>query len=519
MADENKVLDVTSTKTLAGILGVSAIPEPDKDRGGEFADDSEKMFDKAGDTPVKKVEPHIPADKPKKEEGPEIDEEALAKRLGFKIQKKDPPAPAVTKSTDKPVDGASPVAKPEDTAPPKRRRREPEATPSVDAGEIARIATTAATEAMKSVLPRQVQPQPVSAPDPLADLTEKQRSDHAIYSELENSGLPKYRNVAKKYLEGLKIATEYQRKWQRDNPGKSFSAEDDEHDAFFESIEPDVDENDMRRAVARMEVAPMIEEKLKEVREKNAELESRLSEKETVEPMVSQGYGVALRRMTELVDPKFLERIDKDGPAKFAEDEPDVAEALAGQSKWLGAITNEIVRLHHDRKRHPFDFQNPIHAEIYDIANIEEKAIMALPKNEQVDNAGRAFVPRGTYYSMPPNQQSGYWTLADRELVWLSAKRAAARAKNALEEQEKRLESVAKRRGWVKGEATKLGADAQKGEAPLVDTAKNGSAKTQSPEAIQTTQIDTSGKPGASTLSEYERNLAKILFQRKSVSS
>lgn len=143
-------------------------------------------------------------------------------------------------------------------------------------------------------------------------LTPKQRSKHEVLVEMAKAQPDRYSAAPAEYLTSLKAAESYKLEWQKQNPGKRFDPSNEEHDSFFEAVEPQYDEDDYADARSNLKLRP-IQEQLKVTKEmvdKVTKIEEA-EEVRRVEPIATQSGIAAANEVLRKIDPKYLETLLK----------------------------------------------------------------------------------------------------------------------------------------------------------------------------------------------------------------
>lgn len=313
-----------------------------------------------------------------------------------------------------------------------RKKKEPE---PIDyeklASTTAEAATRAAVEAVKQ------QPKPAPAVEEVTLPASEQRRINYL-KRLEQLYPDKYADVASRYEKSYKEIEKYQRKWEQANPGETFDPEAQEHTAFFEKNAVDWEDEDYAEAVA--------EEKAEAVRRQTvAEYEERERRKEAAPRAQEKARSVTMDLVQEL-DPAFkdLDPFAPDADTKAEDLDPVKGPVIVNAARFAEQFVKTSNRLFDGVDK--FDAANPLHKQISDFASQKEQAIMALPRDQQLDNQGRAFVPADRYYSLPAKERARTWTLSADDVAFLARQEIAEDAKKEIARQEARAEKL--RQKW-----------------------------------------------------------------------
>lgn len=333
-----------------------------------------------------------------------------------------------------------------------RKKKEPE---PIDyeklASTTAEAATRAAVEAVKQQSPAAPVAEEVTLP-----ASEQRRVNYL--KRLEQLYPDKYADVASRYEKSYKEIEKYQRKWEQANPGETFDPEAQEHTAFFEKNAVDWEDEDYAEAVA--------EEKAEAVRRQTvAEYEERERRKEAA-PRAQEKARSVTKDLVQELDPAFkdLDPFAPDADAKAEDLDPVKGPVIVNAARFAEQFVKTSNRLFDGVDK--FDAANPLHKQISDFASQKEQAIMALPRDQQLDNQGRTFVPADRYYSLPPKERARTWTLSADDVAFLARQEIAEDAKKAIAREEARAAKL--RQKW--GVAGEKSPEAPAAKAPVSPT-------------------------------------------------
>jgi hypothetical protein len=333
-----------------------------------------------------------------------------------------------------------------------RKKKEPE---PIDyeklASTTAEAATRAAVEAVKQ------QPKPAPAGEEVTLPASEQRRVNYL-KRLEQLYPDKYADVASRYEKSYKEIEKYQRKWEQANPGETFDPEAHEHTAFFENNAVDWEDEDYAEAVA--------EEKAEAVRRQTvAEYEERERRKEAA-PRAQEKARTVTKDLVQELDPAFkdLDPFAPDADTKAEDLDPVKGPVIVNAARFAEQFVKTSNRLFDGVDK--FDAANPLHKQISDFASQKEQAIMALPRDQQMDNQGRTFVPADRYYSLPPKERARTWTLSADDVAFLARQEIAEDAKKEIARQEARAAKL--RQKW--GVAGEKSPEAPAAKAPVSPT-------------------------------------------------
>lgn len=261
-----------------------------------------------------------------------------------------------------------------------------------------------------------------------------------------------YGKTAKEYAESLKKSAAYQSKWEKENTGKEFDAEAEEHNEFFSKNEVEWDDYHFDKSVARIEAERATEKASEKTNAKLKEVEHRERAREATPKVVAEQVAAAKDYFTEL-GADFAGVLDENGNInraeikKLTDADPLKTIALQGAEK-VETFRGELYKLVNGLA--DFDEKNKLHATIAGFVDEQEAVAKALPADQQVDEQGRRFATAQEYNEMPADKRKGFWRLTEKELSRIFIAREAEAVKATITAEEARLESYAKSRGYAK---------------------------------------------------------------------
>lgn len=380
---------------------------------------------------------------------------------------------AETPTAPAPPGATPPVAPPKPGAKPKAKA--PTAAP--EPIDYDRLAEAAGRGAAKAITETQPAKKEKHAPDD--GLTEDQRETVSVLERM-GKDYPQYVNLAKEFSEASKRAKDYQAKWESANPGHAFDPEADEHNEFFEKNDVDWNDAHFNRAIARIEAEKAAEKATAKSSEKLSELESKDQLRESEPKVRAQSIATARDYFKEL-GADYVKVLNDDGSINREEikrltDEDPVRQAVFEAAHGVEGFAAELHRLTlvdpKGRPLYAFNKDNPNHQFIAQFVQDEEAAMKALPAEDQASD-GKRFATADEYAAMTPEKRRHYWRYTDRDLSRIYAAREAQRVQALVENESKRLEEFATKRGWKKPEGDKQ---------PTASTAKNGEIPAQATE-------------------------------------
>lgn len=349
------------------------------------------------------------------------------------------------------------VEEPKAPEPKPRKKKEPE---PIDyeklASTTAEAATRAAVEAVKQ------QPKPAPAAEEVTLPASEQRRVNYL-KRLEQLYPDKYADVASRYEKSYKEIEKYQRKWEQANPGETFDPEAQEHTSFFEKNAVDWEDEDYAEAVA--------EEKAEAVRRQTvAEYEERERRKEAA-PRAQEKARTVTKELVQELDPAFkdLDPFAPDADTKAEDLDPVKGPVIVNAARFAEQFVKTSNRLFEGVDK--FDAANPLHKQISDFASQKEQAILALPRDQQLDNQGRTFLPADRYYSLPAKERARTWTLSADDVAFLARQEIAEDAKKAIAREEARAAKLRQKWG-VPGEKSPESPGAKTQVSPTPEPSK-----------------------------------------------
>jgi len=333
-------------------------------------------------------------------------------------------------------------------------------------GEAVGKAVKAATDAQ----PKGAQPAPASD----AELPAKEQRKLEYLRVMEMANPDKYKDVATRYAEGLKKSSDYEATWKREHPGETFDKADPQHDAFFDTVAVDWEDDDYAEAMADARAQALRDEMASKERQR------------TLEPQARQAAAESARTLLgELGGDAAAEALNPDGtvdPAKLADLDPVKADVLQRSANVAVAIGTEIERLFNGTVT--YDSANRMHKDISAFALATEAAMLARPTTDQTQD-GKQFAPAGKYHAMSAAQRAKHWTFTAPDLRYLAVQDLKTGAEKLLADREKEFSTWAEKKGMA-------------AKTPPADAAKvvKPTTKPQSPTA--TVEPKTAGAKGQS---------------------
>jgi hypothetical protein len=390
------------------------------------------------------------------EPDPEKKEEPPKEPEAKEPEKKEPEPPADKKPETDGLLGDQPAGDKKDPAPP-ADKDEPEPQPVIDAEDIAnRVADK---------LKVKPQPEPPKA-DPMAGFNDEDKEELKVLQELGNSPKYKGRDLVKETTEFWRREEEYTLNWKKNNPGKKFNSEDDEHAEFYDANQPDIADKDITdahitvraREIAAKEIDARVKKEVDPIRQElSAAARDTLEIK--IKPIIATGVAAAVAAMAVEAVPEFKE-ILKDGKLTpeavdaMQEQDPAAMQAINREGRALRARVAEVKRMAHLGEHFEFDAGKRVelkdgevirpHQEIMDAAIALENKIIRGPKEGKIRD-GRHFISTSMFHAkMDEAEKNGdrkaqeflmerFWIIGPDDIEQALVQQSAQKVKGYLE--------------------------------------------------------------------------------------
>lgn len=468
--------------------------------------ESKPADDKPADTKAEPKTPEPPSD-PKKLSG------LIGKALGFRQDKpaEEPKEPEKPKEPeDKAVkEPEKPDQEPKKTIVKPKKAAAP-TVPPVQAPDLAKVAASAATAAVKAVLPEMKgQTQLQSRPEDV--LTAGDLHEYEVAGFLAKTN-PKYKDAQKIILDQAKKADAYATSWEASNNGKVFDPDDDEHDEFYAALKKPWSETEFHSAEMEM-VAERATRKINEQYDRKiAELETE-NARSGLAGVVQQTITVAAGLLAKKVGPEIHEKIVKNTFEKFSEEDPLTAEALANAVGQLQPLIETAIQLDDPKARIKFNPDNEIHRE-WNRLMLEKEAQFAGAENDD----GKKFATRADFSKMSAAERSKHWYLTTEHLIESLIDDTSETVKSTVEKEKERQKKIALSLGFVPKEdltKSKDKSDASKnGKGSKEDDSKEIPTKPASPASGGGAKVDDKSAGNPAGTHRLLETTAGILFRR-----
>lgn len=408
--------------------------------------------------------------------------------------------------------------------PPKEEKKKVKVTqkPKSNEDDLVRAAADSAAAARAAV--EMVSKKTTEAPVPkkseleskIEALPEALKENIPIFKAMEEKWPDKYKGISDKYLKSAIKTAEYTKSWEKENPGQTFDAKDEQHSSFFEENEVNWEERDYARAIAAIESGQAVAEERKKSDEKIRALEARNTVQE-LEPAIRTKQSSMAREILKDLTPQLEDlvtdeaRINEKALAKLKEEDPFTADAVLSELAPLALFVRETEKLLHPSGLFHYDESNPIHLAILNFWSDQEKRIKG--SDQERDEKGRKFLSMPEWNNTPDNLKDRYWTLDKDQLIELRKESAHTELKKKLEDLTQRIEKTAKFKGFIKNDAPPVA----NGEVKEEKAEPNESSKKPSgPSAAGEIKTDTLAGKSTNTPTDF-RSILKAKLRGASI--
>ena len=362
-----------------------------------------------------------------------------------------------------------------------------------------------------------------SAADSEVDPKEKRRLEVLFHMEQMPDFNGRYKGVVEQYKTGKRKLKEYAENWEKENPGQKFDEKDEQHTEAIDAIEAEFvnyDEDDYSEALADMRASKKFEASKSELEGVKKTIEQREKAAQKA-PEVAAAADAAGNEFWNGMGEAFKEAV-RDGAinGEFLEDlkksDPDTHAIVVGAAAATEAAAAAIFALSNDLVQ--FNPKNELHAQLGAFALNRERAMMARPEEERLDDSGRAFATKAEFEKMSPEQREQHWTFSPEDLTYMVTQRYVKQAQQNLEAEEKKFERRAKAKGLLKDEETppagksRSSKSAEDEDEDDSNTGQSGSRKPVSPSSFASPRMASSGgKKGGGPQTAVDRFVGKFL--------
>lgn len=375
------------------------------------------------------------------------------------------PREAATATSEAPAASAAPPKK--ETAPiraksgrftKKDKSPERERDREVDYERIAKASARGVSEAMLSRAPQQASETVV---DPNAALPEPVRLQLDVLHKMETM-YPSKKGAAERYLTFWEKEQSYADQWETENPGKTFNANDTDHDDFYSNSPSFETDPEYLRAAARIEAEALAKENGDEIKNLKQELDrrDRLAQSQQI---TRQAMARTARQFVSLSDdPEIKPLFSPDGQfsqealIKLQSDDPEKYGVVVNSLRNLDAVSSAAELLFSAVE--PYNPKNQLHAAVGELASRAEDTLLAeirAGRNEGRDGEGRKYIRLVDYNKLSPEERSDYWTTSAELVAAYAARQQAEQLMTFDRKRNEHFEALAKKRGYAKSEVSK----------------------------------------------------------------
>lgn len=289
--------------------------------------------------------------------------------------------------------------------------------------------------------------EPKEAPLPPVELKRMER-----LSVLEQLYPDDYKDISQQRESFLKAQRAYETQWLKENPGEEFDPNASDHEEFFEKDPINkVDAEHMAEAIAEHRMSA-------ERKSFDAKLEAVATRAEVNPAAAREGTRVASTVVNGILGKAGNGLLNADGSinaermeALQAED-PVRAPVLAHAAQAAQKLGTEVVKLFRGAVKSDVE-RNPLHRQIVEFGKgVEDRMLKLSPDQwegqDQRNRKHEDFVPSAKFHRMSKAEQSKHWTFDERDFVELMSMDLQNDAKKVIEEEENRIITLAKRRGY-----------------------------------------------------------------------
>lgn len=287
---------------------------------------------------------------------------------------------------------------------------------------ITKAATAAATAAVKAMAP-QKQESREAAPEIPEDLQDQLE----VLKELETED--RFKGITKQAIEFKRkggLEDEYTRRWKKENPGKEYDPDDQEHEDFYQENDPTARHDDIDRAIKRAEKRILKREAVDEVRK---EIEPQIREqanerrRQEMEPWIQKEADQSVYLAAAAISEDLRNTLVEKGGRAVAELDPIAAEVLDDVLPKYLPIQEEAVRMFNNLTTiKPGNLSN---AQAQVIATINElQDVILSDQQHQVRQVrtprgviNQRFVPMAQYHKLSDEEKERAWTVGGGDVV------------------------------------------------------------------------------------------------------
>lgn len=434
--------------------------------------------------------------------------------------------------------------KPADKPPGKRAGKPVPKSEATD--DVIQRTARATAEAVGRELRPTEEPETVAEPAE-GELSPEDQSDHRAFQKLEQLN-PARKGIADRFVQFVNARGEYEANWRKENPGKEFDQDADEHDAFYKQyaeFDSPKTAEELEDAKIELKIDERFEKRLKPLEEQrrveqiNQQIQPRIL-KEVVGRIQALAAKIDPELAKKLVDDKGNFRMSKDDLEKIREDFPveyDVLDELvSGKKDHASKIIPQtsLVNVLSVLEQLPYSShtgfrlnpQDPVHARVIDYMRDYENHMETAPADVKIqtftDKTGQKFTKQfiavqdlvefqnqilsrkitdKAKQRQLQDLDTRYWTVAvdDIENIILDDLAAAAKAQ------------IGKVNKLVEKKSGKL-PERRTFSQPLPATERTGQVEKPQPPSLHTADVVSTSETGAPGSENLAENVSKKLF-------
>ncbi len=392
----------------------------------------------------------VVADKPTDQQSPqkattELAKEVLSKAFGLApAAQKSPEKKADEKPKEDPAPAPEPKEKAKDPAPanenegkeekpaekPKKTKAPDRIIPASELlGEqdnsdaITKAATAAATAAVKAMAPQKEQDPKEAAPEIPRDLQKKLE----LFKELESDD--RFKGITRQVVEFKRkggLEDQYAKQWRKENPGKEYDPEDEEHTDFYQENDPTARHDDMEEVLEQAKEALIerrVTEKIKKQIEPKLEEQEQARRRQEIEPRIEQESNESIRSAAAAISEDLSKTLVEKGGAGVLEEDPIAAQVIDDVLPKYLPVQEEAVRIFSNLSTITPGKLSRTQEQVIDTIN-ELQDVILNDQQHQVRQVrtprglvSQRFVPMAEYHKLSKDAQARAWTIGGEDVV------------------------------------------------------------------------------------------------------
>jgi len=384
------------------------------------------------------------------ENAPPADEKAIESFTNEFLGRETEPKPQKKPDAVAPENGEIENQEAEKTEPKKPAKQAKKKTAPTPAPLTAEQITEAAARGFSKAVEK-TEPEPAKPAESKLPADEQKRIN--TLKRMEQLNPNKYGGLAEKYEKSLTKLAEYAESWEKENPGKNFDEDAEEHADFKKGIEAGLDWDDEHYTDAVADIRA--DEKINKFKSETNEKFERLDQHEklrqsagAIEAIRTEGAKEFFSNLSEDGFENLLKAdgsIDAEVGKKLMATEPVVAKIVIDSADLAERLVEENFKLFNNLT--PYDDTNPLHQTVSNFVFAQQRKMLAKPIDEQRDADGRPFMAADKYSRLKPDEREKYWTFEAGDIQRLLVHRALVTAKQQIKQEREKFEAQAKARG------------------------------------------------------------------------